>query len=96
MTADSIEFIMQKKSTWTSALNTAKPFSVTYSRASYMDIAKFTAEHGGAVVWIIVGVVALLVVLAGCVVWKMGKCCFGDKKSADDKFYEVEDCYARV
>lgn len=92
MTADSIEFIMQKKSTWTDA----SKFSVTYTRASYMDIAKFTAEHGGAVVWIIVGVVLVLAVCAGVIIWKMGKCCFGDKKGDEDKFYEVEDCYARV
>merc|ERR1712028_29454 len=32
MSANAIEFIMQKKSTWTSALNTAKPFSITYTR----------------------------------------------------------------
>jgi hypothetical protein len=93
--ANTIQIIMQRKSTWTEVLNTAKPFSITYTRASYAEIAKFTAENGGAVVWIIVGVVALLACIVGGVVWK----CFHKKnpdKTADDAFYAVEDCYARV
>jgi hypothetical protein len=87
---------MQQKSTWTTALNTAKPFSITYTRASYADISLFTFEHGGPVVWIIVGVVVVLACIVGCVCYKMEKCMCGKKKDDSDKFYAVEDCYARV
>lgn len=96
MAADDIEFIMQKKSTWTEVLNKSTPFSITYTRASYSDIAVFTAEHGGAVVWIIVGCVVVALCCAIGIIYKMGKCCFGSKKDESDKFYAVEDCYARV
>ena len=96
MTADAIEFIMQKKSTWTAALDTKAPFSVTYTRASYSDIAMFTAEHGGAVVWIIVGCVVVAICCLAAILYKLGKCACGSKKDEADTFYAVEDFYARV
>ena len=96
MTADYLEFFMQQKSTWTAALNKTKPFSITYTRASYTDIALFTAEHGGTVVWIIVGCVIVAACCLVGILWKLGHCCFGKKKDDADNFYAVEDCYARV
>ena len=87
---------MQKRSSWTEALDHATPFSITYTRASYSDISLFTAEHGGYIVWIIVGVVAVALCCCIGILYKMEKCVCGSKKDEADKFYAVEDCYARV
>jgi hypothetical protein len=94
-TADDITFIMQPKSTWTKAINDAKAtqFSIDFERASYVEMAKFTALHGGSTMWIIIGViVVVLCCVTGCV-WHY---CKNKNKDDADGFYQVEDCYARI
>lgn len=93
--ANDITFIMQGKSTWTKAINDAKAtqFSIDFERASYVEMAKFTAMHGGSTMWIIIGViVVVLCCVTGCV-WHY---CKNKNKDSSDDFYQVEDCYARI
>ena len=72
----------------TSEDHTSK-FKVTFLRTSTADLAKLVIEHGGAVVWIIIGCVLFCLLCVGIIVWRK---CF-HKKSED--FY-FEDCYSRV
>lgn len=66
--ANSIEFLVQGTSTWTPALNKKVPFSIKFQRASYEEIAKFTAVNGGTTMWIIIGVVVVvLCCVTGCI-----------------------------
>jgi hypothetical protein len=92
--ADEIYVYMAQNQKWAAA-DKGEAFKLSFSRASYMDIAKLTAEHGGAITWIIIGVVVLLACLAVCILWKLGKCCFGGKGDEENMFYS-DDLYARV
>jgi len=92
--ANAVEFLVQGTSTWTAALNKKHPFSIKFQRASYADIAKFTAVNGGTTMWIIIGVVVVvLCCVTGCV---YHYCKNKNKDGEDDSFYQVEDCYARI
>lgn len=83
---------MAQNNVWAAA-DKGESFDLTFTRASYYDIAKLTAEHGGAVTWIIIGVVVLLACIVGVIVWK----CFCHKNSDDENnFYYSDDLYARV
>lgn len=95
LSADDITFIMQGKSTWTKAINDAKAteFSIDFERASYTEIAKFSALHGGSTMWIIIGVIVVLCCCVSACVWHY---CKNKNKDSSDDFYQVEDCYARI
>jgi len=90
--AESIEVYMAQNNKWVAA-DKGEDFKVTFTRASYFDIAKLTAEHGGAVTWIIIGCVVLVLCIVGCIVWK---CFCSGKKDEEDQFYYSDDLYARV
>lgn len=83
---------MAQNNVWAAA-DKGESFDLTFTRASYYDIAKLTAEHGGAITWIIIGVVILLACIVGCIVYK---CFCGRPKDDEDKFYFSDDLYARV
>jgi len=86
--------MIQGTSAWTATSNKLKPFAINFSRASYVDIAKFTAVHGGSTMWIIIGVVVVvLCCVTGCV---YHYCKNKNKDEEDNSFYQVEDCYARI
>lgn len=68
---------------------TKSDFSVTFSRKTTAQLAEFTLEHGGVIVWVIIGIVVFCLLCVGVIVWKK---CFHHK---DGDFYP-EDAYARV
>jgi hypothetical protein len=90
--ADTIEVYMAQNNKWVAA-DKGESFKLTFTRASYADIALLTAEHGGAVTWIIIGCVVLVACIVGVVVWK---CFCSKKKDSEDEFYYSDDLYARV
>ena len=95
--ARSVEVFMQSIGTKpTTAMTADTTTSVTFTRISMVDITKLIVENGGAIVWIIIGILVCLGCLAGFLLYKMGKCCVreieGDK---ENEFYQ-EDCYVRV
>jgi len=97
-TAEAVEVFMQSGATApTVAMTAANTSSISFERMSTIDLAKLTVEHGGAVVWIIIGILVCLGCLAGVVLWKLGKCCVREieGEKADNEFYQ-EDCYVRV
>jgi len=63
-------------------------WSISFTRQTNEQIAAFTIEHGGVIVWVIIGIVVFCLLCVGVIVWKK---CF----HKTDDFY-VEDCYARV
>jgi len=92
MTADAFELIMQSSSAFTKAANTAAGFKITATRASYGEITMLTLEKGGVIVWVIIGIV--LCVLCTCAFCAYRH--FSNKKDEEDKFYQIEDNYARI
>merc|ERR1711998_138252 len=76
---------------WT---NTAKvdagsTFEISFERQTAGQLAEFTLEHGGVIVWVIIGIVVFCLLCVGIIVWK--KCFHKDSEA----FY-LEDDYARV
>jgi len=97
-TAEAVEVFMQSGATVPKdAMTDATTTSISFERISAVDLAKYTIEHGGAVVWIIIGILVCLGCLAGVVLWKLGKCCVREieGEKAENEFYQ-EDCYVRV
>jgi len=91
--AKSISVMLQQKTVLDVSSDVAL---LTFTRASYMEMTKLVAEHGGAVVWIIIGcVVCCLIVTLACL-FK----CYKDRKAKEnedgDGFYNYDDLYARV
>lgn len=82
--ADSVDITM----TATTAQTTASTFSLTFERQTNEQLALYTLEHGGVIVWVIIGIVVFCLLCVGVIVWKK---CF----HKTDDFY-LEDCYARV
>lgn len=64
-------------------------FKLTFERQSNEALALFTLEHGGVIVWVIIGIVVVCLLCVGVIVWKK---CFNKH---DNDFY-IEDNYARV
>jgi len=63
--ASKIDVMYQQKSSMESG--TTNNFDLTFTRASYLNMTKLVAEHGGAVVWIIIGcVVCCLIITLAC------------------------------
>jgi hypothetical protein len=85
--ADSIEVV------WTNTDEVAAAdvggFSLTFTRETNSSLAVFTLEHGGVIVWVIIGIVVFCLLCVGIIVWKK---CFHKEGEA---FY-VDDAYARV
>jgi hypothetical protein len=90
----SIQVYMAQNNKFVEATDKTADFDVTFTRMSYVDMGKLVAEHGGAIVWIIIAVVACLLCAVGIIVWK----CFCSKKEneGENNFYYAEDCYSRV
>ena len=63
-------------------------FDISFKRQTNGQLAEFTIEHGGVIVWVIIGIVVFCLLCVGIIVWKK---CF----HKDDSFY-LEDAYARV
>ena len=82
--ANSIDIVF----TATADQTTVSTFALTFERKTTAQLALFTLEHGGVVVWVIIGIVVFCLLCVGVIVWKK---CF----HKTDDFY-VEDCYARV
>lgn len=82
--ADKIDISM----TATADQTTASTFKLTFERQTNEQLAAFVVEHGGVIVWVIIGIVVFCLLCVGVIVWKK---CF----HKTDDFY-VEDCYARV
>lgn len=92
MTADAFELIMQSSSAFTKAANTAAGFNITVTRASYGEITMLTLEKGGVIVWVIIGIVVCILCTCAYCAWRH----FHGKKDDEDKFYQIEDNYARI
>lgn len=82
--ADSIDISM----TAMDAQTAPSKFKITFKRETNEHLALFTLEHGGVIVWVIIGIVVFCLLCVGVIVWKK---CF----HKSDDFY-VEDSYARV
>lgn len=92
MTADAFELIMQSSSAFTNATNTAHGFNIKVTRASYAEITMLTLEKGGVIVWVIIGIVVCILCTCAFCAWRH----FHGKKDEEDKFYQIEDNYARI
>jgi tetrahydromethanopterin S-methyltransferase subunit C len=84
--ADSIDVVWTNTATISAAH--AADFSLSFERRTNSDLAVFALEHGGVIVWVIIGIVVLCLLCVGVIVWKK---CFSNK----EEFY-LEDAYARV
>jgi hypothetical protein len=82
--ADKIDISM----TATADQTTASAFKLTFTRQTNEQLAAYVLEHGGVIVWVIIGIVVFCLLCVGVIVWKK---CF----HKTDDFY-VEDSYARV
>jgi hypothetical protein len=85
--ADTIEVVWTNTQTVPAAQ--VDGFSLTFERKSNSELAVFTIEHGGVIVWVIIGIVVFCLLCVGIIVWKK---CFHKEGEA---FY-VDDAYARV
>jgi len=63
-------------------------FKVNFERISNEAMAKMVLEHGGVIVWVVIGCVLLCLIVVGVIFWK--KC------SKKEEFYNADDLYARV
>lgn len=70
---------------------TKDKFKVTFTRATFWDIGLITIQHGGWIVWAIIGSLLCCIILFMFCLWKK---CTGAKK--DDIHFYQEDFYARV
>ena len=96
--ASSVEVFMQSGAKApATAMTAADTTSVTFTRIGAADLALLIAKSGGAVVWIIIGILVCLGCLAGFLLYKMGKCCVREieGEKGENEFYQ-EDCYVRV
>jgi hypothetical protein len=73
----------------TAALTADSTFEISFERQTAGQLAEFTLEHGGVIVWVIIGIVVFCLLCVGIIVWK--KCFHKDSES----FY-IDDAYARV
>ena len=88
-----IEIFMAQADKYKEAVDGTKDtFNVTFTRATFWDIGLITIQHGGWIVWAIIGSLLCCIILFMFCLWR--KCTSG-KKDADDHFYQ-EDIYARV
>jgi len=92
MTANAFELIMQSSSAFTKAINTGAAFKITVTRASYGEITMLTLEKGGVIVWVIIGIVVCILCTCSYCAWRH----FHNKKDEEDKFYQIDDMYARI
>jgi len=73
----------------TDALAAGDNWDISFKRQTNGQLAEFTLEHGGVIVWVIIGIVVFCLLCVGIIVWK--KCFHKDSEA----FY-LEDAYARV
>lgn len=64
-------------------------FKVSFERQTTTQLGELILEHGGVIVWVIIGIVVFCLLCVGVIVWKK---CFHKQ---ENDFY-LEDCYARV
>lgn len=64
-------------------------FKVSFERQTTAQLGELILEHGGVIVWVIIGIVVFCLLCVGVIVWKK---CFHKQ---ENDFY-LEDCYARV
>ena len=57
MNVNAFEILTQTKSKFNKAANTAAPFKLTISRASYAEISGLLPNKGDALFWSIIGIV---------------------------------------
>jgi hypothetical protein len=59
-------------------------FKVTFTRASYYDIGLITMEHGGVIVWVIIGSALCCLIICMICLWKR---CTANKNDDKENFY---------
>ena len=70
--ADSIDVVF----TATIDETVTSKFKLTFLRQTTAQLATLTLEHGGVIVWVIIGIVVFMLLCLGIIVWKS---CFKKK-----------------
>lgn len=64
--------------------DTKDDFIITFTRATYFDIGLITMEHGGVIVWVIIGSALCCLIICMICLWKK---CTGSKNDDKENFY---------
>jgi len=92
LTANAFELLLQTKKDYTKAANDSAQFKITVTRASYGEITMLTLSKGGVIVWVVIGIVVCILMTCAFCAWRH----FHNKKDEEDKFYQIDDSYARI